>query len=265
MTPNSNEGDWARTWIGGATRDAITVAGRDLPAEIMGKLTLTELAYLLVTRRDPTPEQTRVLDAVLVSLADHGLTPSALAARLTYTGAPEAIQGAVAAGLLGAGSVFLGPAGDTAQFLYDALATGGASGALDDAHLTRIAEAAVDARRSAGERVPGLGHPVHKDVDPRTPRLYAIAQENGLLGPHLRLLEKVAEVNEERSGKRLPVNGAGAGGAALVDLGLPPSSARGIVLIARTAGLVAHLVEEADQPVGMPLWLEVERRAGESH
>jgi citrate synthase len=263
MTPNTSEGEWARTWIGGATRDAITVAGRDLPAEIMGKLTLTELAYLLVTRRQPTPEQTRLLDAVLVSLADHGFTPSALAARLTYTGAPEAIQGAIAAGLLGAGSVFLGPAGDTAQFLFDALQADGASADADDARLTRIAEAAVDARRAGGERVPGLGHPVHKDVDPRTPRLYAIAEENGLLGPHLRLLEKVAEVNELRSGKHLPVNGAGAGGAALVDLGLPPSSARGVVLIARTAGLVAHLVEEAAQPGGRPLWLEVERRASD--
>jgi citrate synthase len=258
------EPDWARTWIGGSTRDEITVAGRDLPTEIMGRLTLTELSYLLVTRREPTPQQTRLLDAVLVSLADHGLTPSALAARLTYTGAPEAIQGAVAAGLLGAGSVFLGPAGDTAQFLFDALRASAAPADPDDATLRGIAELAVDARRAAGERVPGLGHPVHKAVDPRTPRLYAIALEAGLLGPHLRLLEHVAVVNEERSGKHLPVNGAGAGGAALVDLGLPPSSARGVVLIARTAGLVAHLVEEAERPVGMPLWLEVERRAGEA-
>ena len=251
--------DWARTWIGGATRDQIKVAGRDLPGEIMGRFTLTELAYLLVTKREPTPSQTRLLDAVLVSLADHGLTPSALAARLTYTGAPEAIQGAVAAGLLGAGSVFLGPAGDTAQFLFDALQ---GHEVVDDAALAAIAEVAVDQCRSTGARVPGLGHPVHKDVDPRTPRLYAIAAEEGLLGPHLRLLEHVATVNQARSGKHLPVNGAGAGGAALVDLGLPPSSARGVVLIARTAGLVAHLVEEAEQPVGMPLWLEVERRAG---
>ena len=263
-TPDSSAHDWARTWIGGSTRDAITVAGRDLPTEIMGRLTLTELSYLLVTRREPTPQQRRLLDAVLVSLADHGLTPSALAARLTYTGAPEAIQGAVAAGLLGAGSVFLGPAGDTAQFLFDALRDDDAPADPDDAALHAIAARAVDARRAAGERVPGLGHPVHKDVDPRTPRLYAIAREEGLLGPHLRLLEHVAVVNEERSGKHLPVNGAGAGGAALVDLGLPPSSARGVVLIARTAGLVAHLVEEAEQPVGMPLWLEVERRAGEA-
>jgi len=254
--------DWARTWIGGATRDHITVAGLDLPAEIMGRLTLTELAYLLITRREPTGPQRRLLDAVLVSLADHGLTPSALAARLTYTGAPESIQGAVAAGLLGAGSVFLGPAGDTAQFLFDVLHAPDVPAEPDDATLRTIAAVAVDARHAAGQRVPGLGHPVHKDVDPRTPRLYAIAAEEGLLGPNLRLLDHVATVHEERSGKHLPVNGAGAAGAAIVDLGLPPTSARGVVLIARTAGLVAHLVEEVAQPLGMPLWLEVERRAG---
>src|SRR5450755_2284073 len=155
--PGDKAPDWARTWIGGATRDEIHVAGRDLPSEIMGRLTLTELSYLLVTKREPTPQQTRLLDAVLVSLADHGLTPSALAARLTYTGAPEAIQGAVAAGLLGAGSVFLGPAGDTAQFLFDALRAAQAPADPDDATLRRIAEGAVDARRAAGERVPGLG------------------------------------------------------------------------------------------------------------
>jgi citrate synthase len=261
MTP-PDELDWAHTWIGGATREQITVAGRDLPSEIMGQLTLTELTYLLVTRREPTRSQRRLLDAVLVSLADHGFTPSSLAARLTYTGAPEAIQGAIAAGLLGAGSVLLGPAGDTAQFLSDALQATGLPAEPDDATLRAIAEDAVDALRAAGARIPGLGHPVHKDVDPRTPRLYALAAEEGLLGPNLRLLEQVAAVHEERTGKHLPVNGAGAAGAALVDLGLPPGSARGVVLIARTAGLVAHLVEEAAQPVGMPLWLEVERRAG---
>ena len=209
-----------------------------------------------------------MLDAVLVSLADHGLTPSALAARLTYTGAPEAIQGAIAAGLLGAGSVFLGPTGDTAQFLFDALQahTGGAAGAtvVTDAALREIALEAVDARRAAQLRVPGLGHPVHKEIDPRTPRLYEIAAAEGLLGPHLRLLQVVAAVHEERTGRHLPINGAGAGGAALVDIGVPPEAVRGVVLIARTAGLVAHLVEEASRPIGMPLWLEVEHRSGEA-
>jgi citrate synthase len=259
----ADDDTWLSTWIGSSTPDSISVAGRDLPADIMGRLTLTELAYLLITHREPTSGERRLLDAVLVSLADHGLTPSALAARLTYTGAPEAVQGAVAAGLLGAGSVFLGPAGDTAQFLFDALAsaTSDVGAAPDDAALRDVARTAVTACRSAGRRVPGLGHPVHRDVDPRTPRLYALATEEGVLGAHMRLLEMVGEVNEEVSGRRLPVNGAGAAGAVLVDLGLPPTSVRGFVLIARTAGLVAHLAEEVEHPIGMRLWQEVEHRA----
>jgi crotonobetaine/carnitine-CoA ligase len=260
---SSDESQWLRTWIGSATPDSITVAGRDLPSEIMGHLTLSELAFLLVTRREPTAGERRILDAVLVSLADHGLTPSALAARLTYTGAPEAVQGAVAAGLLGAGSVFLGPAGDTAHFLVDALADHGQSGQekIDDDSLRRIGEAAVEARRRAGERVPGLGHPLHRGQDPRVPRLYELAAEEHLLGPHLRLLELVAEVHEKTSGRALPINGAGAGGAALADIGIPPGSVRGFALIARAAGLVAHLAEEAEHPIGRRLAQDVERRA----
>jgi citrate synthase len=258
---------WLRTDIGWSDPDHITVAGRDLPSEVMGRLTLTELAFLLITGEEATAAQRRMLDAVLVSLADHGFTPSALATRLTYTGAPESVQGAVAAGLLGAGSVFLGPAGDTAQFLSDALADHGddpdddPDGDPDDDALAAIAEDAVAQVRARGARVPGLGHPVHRGGDPRTPRIYELAAEEDLLGPHLRLLRLVAEASERASGKALPVNGAGAGGAALVDAGLPPSSVRGFVLIARTAGLVAHLAEEREHPVGMPLYLEVEERA----
>jgi crotonobetaine/carnitine-CoA ligase len=256
---------WLQSWIGSSTADRITVAGRDLPSEIMGRLTLTELAYLLVTRREATAGERRLLDTVLVSLADHGLTPSALATRLTYTGAPEATQAAIAAGLLGAGSVFLGPTGDTAEFLTAALgaptSSSRAAGPPDDDALRQIAETAVTQRRAAGQRVPGLGHPVHREVDPRTPRLYQLAADEGLLGPHLRLLQFVAAAHEAASAKRLPINGAGAAGAALADLGLPPTSVRGFVLIARTAGLVAHLTEEAEHPIGKRLWLEVEQRA----
>jgi citrate synthase len=251
--------DYVRTRIGWSDPDRITVAGRDLAADLMGRLTLTELAFLLITGAEASPAQRRMLDAVLVSLADHGFTPSALSTRLTYTGAPESVQGAVAAGLLGAGSVFLGPAGDTAQFLADALVD--APVPRDDAALARVADDAVAARRAAGLRIPGLGHPVHRDGDPRTARLYALAAEEGLLGDHLRLLEAVADASARASGRALPVNGAGTGGAALVDAGLPPGSVRGFVLIGRTAGLVAHLAEERDHPVGMPLYLEVEERA----
>jgi citrate synthase len=250
--------DYVSTWIGTTTPDTITVAGLDLPSEVMGRLTLTELAYLLVTKREPTAGERRILDAVLVSLADHGLTPSALAARLTYTGAPEAIQGAVAAGLLGAGSVFLGPTGDTADMLAAAVSTHG----TDD--LDHCAIHIVDLCIDSGRRVPGLGHPIHRDEDPRTPRLYAIAEEEGLLGPHLDLLRRVAVIHEAATGKRLPINGAGAAGAALVDVGVPPTVVRGFVLIARTAGLVAHLLEESVEPIGRSLWLEIDARAAGS-
>jgi len=240
--------EWLQTAIGGATPDTISVRGRNLADELMGRVTFTELAFLLVQGRVPSAAETRLLDAVLVSLADHGLTPTVLAARMTLTGAPESLQGAVAAGLLGAGSVFLGVVEDTARFLTPIL----------DGDVA----AAVAAERAAGRRIPGLGHPLHKDGDPRTPRLYAIAREGGIEGPYLRTLLLVADEHRRQSGRTLPINGAGVAGAALADLGFDPRVVRGFALLARTAGLVGHLAEERERPLGMRLYLEVERRGG---
>jgi citrate synthase len=253
--------DWLKTSVGATDADHIWVAGRDLPSEVMGRLSLTELAYLLLVGRQPTAGERRVVDTVLVSLADHGITPSSLATRLTYTGAPESIQGAIAAGLLGAGSVFLGPAGDTAIVVAEAVTAAGLTKDDSDERFADSATRVVAARRVNGERMPGLGHPIHRDQDPRTPRLYEIAAEEGQLGPHLRLLSAIAVAHEAATGKHLPVNGAGAAGAALVDVGIAAAVVRGFVLIARTAGLVAHLAEEMQSPIGKPLWLETERRA----
>ena len=147
------------SWIGSSTPDSITVGGLDLPSEVMGRLSLTDLAYLLVTHREPTPSERRMLDTVLVALADHGFTPSALATRLTHTGAPEAVQASVAAGLLGAGSVFLGPTGDTAAFLAALLVD-----VPDDADLAALADLGLPPRRHPGlrahrpDRRPGRPH-----------------------------------------------------------------------------------------------------------
>jgi citrate synthase len=255
-----SEETWLRTGIGSSSADAITIRDRDLASELMGQVSFTELAFLLVGGRLPEPGEARLLDAVLVSLADHGLTPTVLAARLTYTGAPESLQGAVAAGLLGAGSVFLGVVEDTATFLAEIGA--GADGAEEA--LREAARDAVAARIAAGERVPGLGHPIHKVQDPRTPRIYAIAEETGTLGVNLRLLRLVADEHARATGRTLPVNGAGVAGAALADLGFPPAIVRGFALLARTAGLVGHLAEERVSPIGMPLYREIDRRvAGE--
>lgn len=251
--------NWLRTGIGTSDADSITLMGRDLATELMGTVTLTELAFLMVRRQMPTPEQARLLDAVLVSLADHGLTPTVLAARLTYTGAPEALQGAIAAGLLGGGTVFLGVVEDTAAFLAEIL--GGLGEDPPEDALRQAAGDAVRARIGSGRRVPGLGHPVHKVQDPRTPRMYEIAEETGQLGPHLRLLRLVAEAHAEQTGRALPINGAGVGGAALADLGFPNELLRGFALLARTAGLVGHLAEEMANPLGMPLYREIDERA----
>lgn len=234
-----------RTSVGASDADSITVMGRDL-SDLLGRTTLTELAFLLVQRRMPSPDETRLFDAVLVSLADHGLTPTVLAARLTYTGAPESLQGAVAAGLLGGGSVFLGVVEDAVRFLDEA---------GDDV------DGAVAREIEAGRRIPGLGHPVHKVQDPRTPRIYAIAEETGLKRSYLERLERVATVHAERTGRQLPVNGAGVAGAALADLGFPVPLLRGFALLARTAGLLGHLAEEMQSPIGMRLYREVDERA----
>ena len=248
-----SDSDWLHTDIGDADADSITVRGRDLATELMGRVTFTELTFLLVQGRAPEPRETALLDAVLVSLAEHGLTPTVLAARLTHTGAPESLQGAVAAGLLGVGSVFLGVVEDTAVFLDRVVARGG--------DPEQAAADAVSAEIGAGRRIPGLGHPVHKAQDPRTARIYAIAEEQGLVGPHLRALRLVAAAHRDATGKALPINGAGVAGAALADLGFPARIVRGMALLARTAGLVAHLEEEQSHPLGMPLFLDVERRA----
>jgi citrate synthase len=244
------------TSIGSSTAETITVLGQDLANDLMGKVGFGELALWLVTQRRPAPGQVRVFEAVLVALADHGFTPTAIAARLTYLSAPESVQGAIAAGLLGGGSRFLGVTEDAARFLGETLA--GQPEPSDDGGYDELALAAVRLSREQGTFVPGLGHPVHKVTDPRTPVLLAIAEAEGLRGPHLRLFEAIGRVHPQVLGRTLPLNGAGTCGAALADLGLPADLIRGFALLARTAGLLGHLAEEQRRPVGMDMYLNVE-------
>ena len=225
----------------------------------MGKVGFGELAMWLVTQRRPTPGQVRVFEAVLVALADHGFTPTAMAARLTYLSAPDSVQGALAAGLLGGGSRFLGVTEDAGRFLAAAVLAAGDPLPADDAGWDALALAAVTEARAAGKFVPGLGHPVHKVTDPRTPVLLRIADEEGLRGPHLRLFEAIGRVHPQVLGRTLPLNGAGTCGAALADLGLPPELLRGFALLARAAGVLGHIAEEQRRPVGMDMYLTVDR------
>jgi citrate synthase len=248
------------TSLGTSDVDKITLLGRDLTADLIGQVSFGELAMWLVTQRRPTPSQVRVFEAVLVALADHGFTPTAIAARLTYLSAPDSVQGALAAGLLGGGSRFLGVTEDTGRFLADALAEAGEPPG-DDAGWDVIALAAVRHAREQGRYIPGLGHPIHKVTDPRTPVLIRIADEQGVHGPHLRLFEAVGRVHPQVLGRTLPLNGAGTCGAVLADLGLPTGMLRGFALLARTAGLLGQIAEEQRRPLGMDMYEVIDRNA----
>ncbi len=251
------------TSLGTSTADEIRLLGQNLTEDLMGQVGFGELAFWLVALRRPTPSEARVFEAVLVALADHGFTPTAIAARLTYLSAPDSLQGALAAGLLGGGSRFLGVTEDCGQFLHGVLeGQADLPTDLDDtAGWDALALDAVRREHAAGRYVPGLGHPVHKVLDPRTPKLIAIAEEEGLLGPHLRLFEAIGRTHEQVLGRRLPLNGAGVCGAALADLGLPVDLLRGFALLARAAGLLGQIAEEARRPIGMDAYLIVDRNA----
>ncbi len=248
------------TSLGTSTAETISLMGEDL-TDLMGNVGFGELAFWLVTLRRPNPSETRVFEAVLVALADHGFTPTAIAARLTYLSAPDSLQGALAAGLLGGGSRFLGVTEDCGSYLHAVLQEHEGDLPGTDEGWDALALAAVRRTREQGGFVPGLGHPVHKQGDPRTPRLIQIADEEGLRGPHLRLFEAIGRTHEEVLGRRLPLNGAGVCGAALADLGLPVEMLRGFALLARAAGLLGQLAEERRSPIAMDAYLAVDRNA----
>jgi len=262
MTQSPPEGTTPRypTALATSNADTITLLGQNLADDLMGKVGFGELALWMVTLKRPTPSEVRVFEAVLVTLADHGFTPTAIGARITFLSAPDSVQGAIAAGLLGGGSRFLGVTEDCGQFLAATLAAAGEL-PVDDAGFDELARAAVKQARAAKKFVPGLGHPVHKTGDPRTPRLIEIAEEESLRGPHLRLFEAIGRVHPQVLGRTLPLNGAGVCGAVLADLGLPLELLRGFALLARCAGLVGQLAEELRTPIANDIYMSVDRNA----
>jgi citrate synthase len=249
------------TGIGTSDATSISLLGHDLAGELMGKISFGELALWLAMQQRPTPQQVRVFEAVLVSLADHGFTPTAIAARLTLYSAPDALQGAMAAGLLGGGSRFLGVTEDTGRFLAGVLASVASNLPETEEQWDALARQAVADQRAAKRFVPGLGHPVHKTADPRTAVIIDIAEQEGLRGPHLRLFEAIGRVHPEILGRKLPLNGAGVAGAALADLGLPPELLRGVALLARAAGLLGHIAEELRRPIAPDIYMTIDRNA----
>jgi citrate synthase len=247
-----------RTGLGESDADTIRLLGHDLAADLLGNVTFGELAYWLMTKRRPTAGQRALFEAVLVALADHGLTPTAIATRVTYLSAPDSIQGALAAGLLGGGSRFLGVTEDAAAFLDEAIDELDAIPTDDDGWDVAATDL-VTVTKAARRFVPGLGHPVHKMVDPRTPVLFRLAHEHEVFGPHLALFEAIGRVHPAILGRTLPLNGAGVCGAVLADIDIPLGVIRGVSLLARCAGLLGHLAEEMTDPIAMDMYMNIDR------
>jgi citrate synthase len=245
-----------RTDIAWSDTDRITVKGHDLCSDILGKLSLGDMAFLEITDRLPTPRESVMFNAIAVTLVEHGLTPSSLAARMTYSGAPEAMQAAVAAGLCGLGSVFVGSMENSARMLQQAVPE---PAAARNADFDRMAREIVEGFRSRKQSVPGIGHTLHKSCDPRAPRLFEIAAANGFDGPYVKLMKKIGKQAEAIYGKSLPVNATGAIGAIASELRLPWKIVRGVGVLARAIGLVGHILEEMKDPMAY----EIKQRAEE--
>jgi citrate synthase len=229
--------------ISASNDSTILVRGRDLVQELVGRVSFTDHFWLLVTGQPPSAGQRRVLDATLVAIAEHGLVPSVQASRMTLAAAPEALQGAVAAGILGCGSVVLGSS-EAAGVFYSEIARSSKEGTENAA--IRVIQEYKSGRRS----IPGYGHPLHKEADPRALRLLQTAEEVGLVGQFVTIARLVESLLPRVLGRPLALNVSGAIPAVLLDAGFPLLALKGVPILARTAGLIAHLLEEQQQPIG---------------
>jgi citrate synthase len=231
--------------ISTSNQDTIVVRGRDLARELIGSISFTDHFWLLVTGALPTAAQRRVLDATLVAIAEHGLVPSVQVSRMTLAAAPEALQGAVAAGILGCGSVVLGSSELAGQFLAEIARRDPNSANPESAISAVVAE-----YREAKRAIPGYGHPLHKGSDPRATRLIELATQAGVAARHVRIAAAVEKLLPRLIGRPLALNVSGAIPAVLLDAGYPLLALKGVPLLARTAGLVAHLLEEQQRAIG---------------
>jgi citrate synthase len=223
--------------ISQAYPDRVEVRGRDLTGDLMGRLSFTEYFHLLLTGDEPTEDQRDFLDLLLVAIAEHGMMPTNVAARMTLAADPGSLQGAVAAGILGCGPVILGTSEACARLLEEAHAGG------DPEELLRAIQA-------SGDRAPGFGHPVHRPLDPRAERILELADERGVSGTYVALARTFRGAVAKVWGKPLTMNVSMPIAAVMLDLGFPSSSVKAVPILARTASLLAHLAEERRQPIG---------------
>jgi citrate synthase len=232
------------TGLGKPELHRVLIRGHDLTKELIGKITLADMTYLMLVGRFPNDGERRMTDALLTILVEHGMVSSVVSARLCYHTAPEALQAAVASSILGAGSVHLGSSEWSAKMLVKALPAGTSA-----SEVAAAASAVVDQYGKKKKKIPGIGHRTHPEGDPRADRLFEIARETGVYGRHCELIQQICKAAEAQHGRRLPVNVTGAIGAIALDMGLPWQLTKGFALIGRTLGAVAHIGEEIRRPM----------------
>ena len=231
--------------ISQAYPDRVEVRGRDLTGDLMGRLSFTEYFHLLLTGQEPTEDQRFFLDLLLVAIAEHGMMPTNVTARMTLAADPDSLQGAVAAGILGAGPVILGTSEACAQLLEEAQEKV-RSGSKPPAAAEEITRAV----HASGAKMPGFGHPLHRPVDPRAERILELADERGVSGPHVLLARRFRDSVAVAWGRPLTMNISMPIAAVMLDLGFTTHTVKAVPILARTAGLLAHLAEERGNPLG---------------
>ena len=243
--------------IAQAYPDRVEIRGRDLTGDLMGRLSFTEYFHLLMTGQEPTEDQRFFLDLLLVAIAEHGMMPTNVAARMTFAADPGSLHGAVAAGILGCGPVILGTSEECARLLEEAQAQVAAG-----ADPAQVAAEAVQAIRAAGGRVPGFGHPVHRPLDPRAERILELADARGAAGPHVLLARHVRDAVADAWGRPLTMNVSMPIAAVMLDLGFSAATVKAVPILARTASLLAHLAEEQQRPAGFLMAARAEEAVG---
>ena len=238
------------TAIARSTIDRIYIRDADLVDELIGELTFTEMILFHLTGRRPGRTETAVLDAVLVTLMEHGITPSVIATRLIYYSSPDSLQSSVAAGLLGVGSTFIGTMEGCLGLIEEMLQA--------QEGIEERARAIADRHREERRPVHGFGHPQHKPDDPRTPKLFDVAERAGVKGDHIAALKALSREVDRAFGRHLTINATGATAALLGEIGIPREVVRGIAVISRSAGLVGHVLEESRMPAGGFIWHSVD-------
>jgi citrate synthase len=231
--------------ISQAYSDRVEIRGRDLTGDLMGRLSFTEYFHLLLVGDEPTEDQRYFLDLLLIAIAEHGMMPTNVAARMTLAADPGSLQGAVAAGILGCGPVILGTSELCAQLLDEGRPRIDAGEPPE-----RVgADLAREIRERRG-KLPGFGHHVHKPLDPRAERILELADERGVSGVNVALARALRDGAAEAWGRPLTMNVAMPIAAVMLDLGFPAAAVKAVPILARTASLLAHLAEEREQPIG---------------